>query len=125
MSENDKLTTKQEHAIAQLLGNTNIRDTAHAVGVAEKTLYRWLKETEFQRVLQSATSASITAAIARLTGLIDTAIATLESVMSETLIANRNAGARVAAAKVVFEQISKWKELHELEARIANLEASK
>ena len=125
MSENDKLTTKQEHAIAQLLSNTNIRDTASAVGVAEKTLYRWLKETEFQRVLQSATSASITAAIARLTGLIDTAIATLESVMSETLIANRNAGARVAAAKVVFEQISKWKELHELEARIANLEASK
>jgi hypothetical protein len=43
-----KFGRKQEEAIAALLTQRNIDEAAKSIGVAPKTLLRWLKIPEFQ-----------------------------------------------------------------------------
>lgn len=54
MSENGtdkKLTYKQQRAIEALFTSATVTEAADQAGVAERTLYRWLKQPHFQAAL--------------------------------------------------------------------------
>ena len=61
-----KFGRKKEEAIAALLTQRNTEEAARAVGVAHKTLLRWLKVPEFRRAYLKARREVVQQAIARL-----------------------------------------------------------
>jgi len=62
----EKLGHKQEEAIAALLTQRNTEEAARAVGVAPKTLLRWMKLPDFQRAYRQARWAAFGQSVARL-----------------------------------------------------------
>ena len=54
MSENVRLSAKQEKAILELvdLANKTVEDVAKKIGINERTLYRWLALPSFKERLQ-------------------------------------------------------------------------
>jgi len=61
-----KFGRKQEEAIAALLTHRSIEDAATAVGVAAKTLLRWLKDPGFRAEYLRARREVVSQATARL-----------------------------------------------------------
>ena len=49
-----KITQRQERAIAVLIASPTIREAADALRVNEVTIYRWLREREFQAAYRQA-----------------------------------------------------------------------
>ena len=49
-----KLTPRQKAVIAELLTGSKIVDACENVGVAERTVYRWLNDTLFTSELRKA-----------------------------------------------------------------------
>ena len=116
----EKLTRKQDQAIAALLTCPSILDAAHQSGVAEVTLYRWLKLEAFQAGYREARRQVVQQAIVQIQGVCADAVATLRAIMQDSAAP---ASARVSAAKTVLDTAVKAVELEDLEARIATLEA--
>ena len=56
-TEESELTVKQEQFIATRAAGNSIVVAAKAVGVAEKTAHRWLKQPAFKRVYEAAKQA--------------------------------------------------------------------
>ena len=61
-----KFGHKKEEAIAALLTQRNTEEAARAVGVAHKTLLRWLQIPEFQTAYREARREVVLQAIARM-----------------------------------------------------------
>jgi hypothetical protein len=57
---------KQEEAIAALLSQRNIEETAKAAGISNRTMLRWLQLPEFQTAYREARRAAYSQAVARL-----------------------------------------------------------
>jgi hypothetical protein len=115
----EKLTRKQEQAIAALLVYPTIGKAAQACKIGEKALWRWLQHPEFQSRYRAARAASVSQAVARLQQVSAQAVDTLEEVMKDT---EAPAPAKVTAAKTVLEMALKGTELAELQRRIEELE---
>jgi len=49
-----KLTPKQEQAMLALLTNQGVDNAARAVGIAPRTLYRWMNEPLFDKAYRKA-----------------------------------------------------------------------
>jgi len=113
------MTRKMEAAIAALLTAPTIAAAAHAVGVSEITLWRWLQREEFQVRYREAKSQAVAQSIARLQQVSGEAVETLREVMANT---ESPASSRVAAAKAVLEMAIKAVELEDLTARVEELE---
>jgi hypothetical protein len=114
----EKLTRKQEQAIAALLGQPTIDKAARVVGVTGQTLKNWLKLPEFQQAFQQARQAVLRDALGRLQATSTEAADTLRKLLkakSETV--------RLGAARSILELGVKLRESLEYEARIAALEA--
>jgi hypothetical protein len=114
-----KLTHKKELAIAALLQHPTVVAAAKETKVAEKTLRRWLKDQDFIDVYEAAKRECLSHATGRLQSSTSKAIATLENVMSN----GEAPGAQVSAARTVLEFAFRAVEQHELEKRLAALEA--
>jgi len=95
----EKLSRKQELAIAALLTCSAIADAAKQCSIGEVTLHRWLKDATFQAAYREARRQVMQAAEAP-------------------------ASAKVSAAKTILETAVKAVELEDLEARIVALEAA-
>lgn len=117
----EKLTRKQDQAIAALLTCASILDAAQACAVAEVTLYRWLKDPAFQTAYREARRAVVQHAITQVQRATGEAVETLRSVMQDT---TTPASAKVSAAKTILEMAMRGVELEDLAARIAALEAA-
>jgi len=115
----EKLTRKQEHAIAALLLEPTMADAAKSVGIGEVTLWRWLKREDFQAAYMKAKKKAVTQAVARLQQITSKAVDTLEAVMKDE---DAPASSRVTAARVVLETSLKAIELEDLTARVEQLE---
>jgi hypothetical protein len=61
-----KYGRKQEEAIAALLTQRNVEEAAKSIGVAPKTLIRWMKLPDFQTAYREARRAAFGQSIARL-----------------------------------------------------------
>lgn len=133
----EKLSRNQEKAIAALLSNPSIPEAAAAVGIAEKTLRRWLDDDGFRAAYREACQQVVAAVVQKLQGAMDKALDELVNILAaeETkffafqgmVVSERNViawGPRLGAAKTILEMGFKAKELADLEARIAALEAA-
>jgi hypothetical protein len=114
-----KFGRKQEEAIAALLIQKNIPDAADAVGVATKTLLRWLQNPEFRAAYLAARREVVSQVIARLQQASGAAGATVLKLMTD---ANVPAAVRFRAAECVLDRAVKGVEQEDIEARLAALE---
>src|SRR5262249_48069203 len=95
----EKLSRKQDEAIAALLPHSTLASAAKAAGIGEKTLWRWLRLESFQKAYGQARREAVSRAVARLHQVTVQAVETLESVMKQ----NDSPAARVNAARTVLE----------------------
>jgi hypothetical protein len=114
-----KFGRKKEEAITALLSHRNLEDAARAVGIAGKTLLRWLQVPEFEAAYRAARRAAYSQSIARLQQGSSAATTTLLKVMIDP---NTPASTRVRAAECVLTQAAKAVEIEDIEARVTELE---
>jgi hypothetical protein len=118
----EKISRKQELAIAALLTCRAITDAAHQCGIGEVTLHRWLKDDGFQTAYRAARRAVVQHAVVQVQRATAEAVETLRAVMHDS---ESPASARVSAAKTILDTAIKAIELEDLEARIVALETEK
>jgi len=114
-----KFGRKQEEAIAALLTQRNTEEAAKAVGIAPKTLLRWLQIPEFDAAYRNAKRAAYGQSIARLQQATSAAVATLMKVMVDPAAPHST---RVRAADSVLSHAAKAIEIEDIEGRVAELE---
>ena len=117
----DKLTRKQEEAIIALLNQRNTEEAARSVNVGARTLYRWLKNREFNAALREARRTAFSQSVARLQQMCSAAVSTLGKVMVDP---DTPASTRVRAADSILNHSAKAIEIEDIEARVAALEAA-
>jgi transposase-like protein len=114
-----KFGRKKEEAIAALLTQRNIEEAAKSIGIAPKTLLRWMKDREFQKAYREARRQAFGQSIARLQQATSAAATTLLKIMVDQAAP---ASTRVRAAEAIFNQGAKAIEIEDIEARVADLE---
>jgi hypothetical protein len=114
-----KFGRKMEEAIAALLTQRNVEEAAKAIGVATKTLLRWMKEPQFQTAYREARRVAYSQAVAKLQQGATAAATTLLKVMLDQ---STPASVRVRAAECIMNHSSKAIEIEDVEARVAELE---
>lgn len=119
MAGGQKLSRKKELAIAALLATDTVEQAAKKAGCSERSLWRWMKDQDFQRVYKGARRDVMKQAIGRLQDSCSTAVATLEDVMRD---AEAPASARVSAARTCLEFAQRAVETEELAERIEEME---
>ena len=90
---------------------------AGQVGVSESTVYRRLGEPAFRQEVTNARAAMVERASARLTALGEHAVVVLGHLLTDP-----RPTIRLAAAKHVLDLGARWREVLELEERVAGLE---
>ena len=114
-----KLTRKQEEAILALLTQRNVEDAAGVAKVVPRTLYRWMKDREFDAAYRDAKRAVFSQSIARMHQMSSAAVSTLGKIMVDP---NTPASTRVRAADTILNHTSKAIETEDIVARLAALE---
>lgn len=118
MADNPKFS----RAIAALIVNPSVSQAAASAGIAERTLWRWMSDPEFEQSYRQARQESVTSAIAKLQSVCTAAVDTLVDVMRDS---TAPASARVAAARCVLDTALRAVEYENLEARIEVLEGTR
>ena len=116
-----KLPRKMEEAIAALLTQRNIDEAAKSIGVATKTLLRWMKDHEFDAAYRKARRLAFGQAVARLQQGTSAAATTLLKTMID---AGTPASVRVRAAEAILNHAAKAIEIEDIEARLTDLETA-
>jgi hypothetical protein len=114
-----KLGSKKEAAILALLSQRNTAEAARTVGVSERTLYRWQKDTDFEAAYHQARRTAYSQAIARLQQMSTAAVTTLGIVM---LDGNAPPASRLRAADAVLNHAGKSLEREDILVRLAEVE---
>ena len=113
----EKVTPKQLRAVESLLTTGDKSEAAELAGVKRQTVYKWLKQPDFQQALRDAEAEALQSLSQALTRLGSKATRTLDKSMdaeSETV--------RVRAADIVLGRLLQLRELIDLDARVAELE---
>ena len=119
MSKNNTLSIKKQRAIETLATSGNVAEAARAANVSRKTLYRWLRQSDFTEALEVAAQESLANLSRELVRLGAQSVTTLEEAMTDTEAA---AGTKVRAADVVLARLLQLRELVSIESRLAALE---
>jgi hypothetical protein len=114
-----KFGRKQEDAIVALLTQRNTEEAARSIGIATKTLLRWLQLPEFDKAYRDARLIAFRQSIARLQQATPAAVTTLIKVMVDPATPPST---KVRAADSILDHSVKAIELEDIEARIAELE---
>ena len=114
-----KLSRKQEAALLALLTSRSIEEAARSAHVDARTVYRWMKEPDFDAAFRDAKRAAFAQAIARLHQMSSAAAATLGKIMVDP---NAPASTRVRAADSILNHTAKAIEIEDIEARVSDLE---
>ena len=115
----DKLTPKQERAVAALLTEHSVERAAASAKVGTRTIYRWLDEPDFAAAYRRARRKAFGQAIALTQRYAPLAVNTLAKVMMDDS-APHNAKVRAAATMLKFGRDGI--ELDDLAARVEELE---
>ena len=115
----DRIGPKKESAIVALLTARTIEEAAKTANVPVRTLYRWLKEPEFDRAYRRAKRAAFGQATSRLQQGAAAAASTMLKIMID---AGVPAPMRLKAADCVFGHAKNAIEIEEIEARLRLLE---
>ena len=116
-----KLTAKQEEAIIALLTNRSTEEAARAINLGVRTLYRWLKDPDFNAGFRAARRTAFSQSVARLQQMCSAAVSTLGKVMVDP---TTPPATRVRAADSILNHSAKAIEIEDIEARVAALEAA-
>ena len=100
----EKLGRKKEAAVVALLSSRNIEEAARGAGVTPRTLYRWMKEPEFDAVYREARRDAFSQSIARLHQMAGAAVTILGQVM---IGADTPPATKVRAADSILDHIAK------------------
>ena len=114
-----KFTRKQEEVIVALLSQRNVEEAARVAKVPPRTVYRWMKNPDFDREYRDAKRGAYSQAIARLHQMTSAAVSTLGKVMVD---ANTPASTKVRAADSILNHTIKAIEIEDIAARVAALE---
>jgi AcrR family transcriptional regulator len=115
----EKLGAKQEAAVLAMLTARSVDEAARTAGVAPRTLYRWLKDKEFDAAYREARRMAFGQAIARLQQMSGAAISVLGKVLVDP---NTPASTKVRAVDSVLNHAAKAMELEDIAVRVAALE---
>jgi hypothetical protein len=113
------VTPRQRKAVESLLTTGDKSQAAELAGVKRQTIYKWLKQPEFQQALREAEAEA-------LKGL-SQALARLGSKAADTLDKSMDTDSdrvRVRAADIVLQRLLQLRELIDLDARVRELEKS-
>ena len=113
----EKLSRKQEQAIAALLSEATVAAAADKAGVNEVTIYRWLKLPDFLAAYRQARREVTEKAIAQLQQSSWAASTTLVR-----LLGSSSDSIRLRAAQMILDQANKGIELLDFEERLSALE---
>jgi hypothetical protein len=114
-----KFGRKKEDAIVALVSQRSIEDAARACNTPARTLYRWLKEPEFDAAYRAARRQAYGQSISRLQQGSAAAATTLLKVMVD---ATTPPATRVRAAEAVLSHAAKAIEIEDIEVRVTELE---
>ena len=114
-----KFGRKQEEAIVALLTARNLEEAAKSVGIAPKTLFRWLQIPEFAKAYRDARRAAFGQSIARLQQASSAAATTLMKLMVDP---NIPPSVRARAADSVLNHSKHAIEIEDIDVRVAALE---
>jgi hypothetical protein len=118
LGHGEKLSRKQDGAIAALLTEPTIEAAAVKAGVSESTLKNWLKREQFQLAYRAARQTVLERTVGRLLALSTEALATLQALLSCD-----SPQTRCRAALGILEQSSRGVELLDLAGRLEAMEA--
>jgi hypothetical protein len=120
----EKLTRKQDAAIAALLVEPTVEGAAAAAGLAGNTLKSWLRKPSFQAAYAKARQQVLERAVARLLALLTRAADTLERNLTcgKPSAENRAAGLIFAQAIRGVETLDLVRRIAELEIRLSEQE---
>jgi hypothetical protein len=113
------LRPKQEEAIIALMSHQSVDDAARAIKIAPRTLYRWLKDLDFEAAYLKARRDTYKQGIARLQKNCGAAISILFKVMAD---AATPPAVKVRAVECVLSHSAKAIEIEDIDARVAALE---
>jgi hypothetical protein len=114
-----EITEKQERIIPFLLCEPSVEAAAKSARVDAGTVWRWMKQPEFQQAYREARREAVRQAVARLQQVCGAAVESLRDVMTND---NNAASARVSAAKSILEFSLRAIEIDDLESRVGRLE---
>jgi hypothetical protein len=114
----EKLTRKQEEALAALLACPTILEAAARIEVDESTLRRWLKQPAFRAAYRQARAQVLEAAVGRLQQAASLAVDTLVK-----HLAAEKPGDAIRAADLILQHAMRGAELLDLAERVDELEA--
>ena len=116
-----KVKRKLEDAVAAMLTQSNVEETARSTGISLATLMRWQKLPEFQLLFREGRRTVYAQAVARLQQGTSAAAATLLKTMIDPATP---ASVKIRVAEAIFNHAAKAIEIDDIEARLAALEAS-
>jgi transposase-like protein len=115
----EKFGRKKEEAIAALLTQPSVEAAARAIGIAPRTLFSWLRISEFQTAYRKARRDVQSQATARLQHASGAAAGTMLKLMVDI---NVPAAVRLRAAEAVYDRGIKGIEIEDIEVRVDALE---
>jgi len=119
MAPNVTLPARKLRAIELLMQPLDMSQVAEQTGISRRQLYRWLEEPDFASALQSAKSEATRRAISIAAGALVVAAKTAAHLAEFS----EDEATRLRAAVAVVDIHQRMSEHHELEQRIAALEA--
>ncbi|MEP7354738.1 MAG: hypothetical protein ABI824_16030 [Acidobacteriota bacterium] len=117
----ETLNAKKEAAVLALLTSRTVEEAAKTADVPVRTLYRWLKDAQFDAAYRDAKRAAFAQSIARLHQMCGAAVSTLGKIMIDASVP---AATRLRAADSILSHTAKAIEIEDVEARVAALEAT-
>lgn len=109
--------TNKEKALAALLNSASVCEAARLSGLSEKTIYRFLEDSEFKAEYQQARRRIFEQNVFRLQSLHNAAVETLERNLH-----CENPAVEVRAAQIVIEANRKDFEIFDILERLETLE---
>ena len=118
-AKTSNFTRKKEKAIAALLTTDTVEQAASVAGIAESTLYRWLREPVFLEQYRKARKAAVDQAISTLQERANKAAKALIDIAEDQ---EMPPSTRVAAAREILQASIKGIERDDFERRLEELE---
>ena len=111
--------TRRDAVLTALVSGSTIKGAARLTGVNEKTIRKWLSESEYSGKVAEARADVTRSILASLKSKAETAITTLDDIMTGQKV---SAHAKVQAARTIIEYAVKSIETVEVIERIEELE---
>ena len=118
-TKNGGLSARQKRAVSALLSTPSIRAAAEAARCSEASLWRWLRLEAFQQELDAAAAALIEGTVAGQVADFQDNQRTMREIRDDE---DNAPGVRLRAAISLDTSLLRWRELRDVERRLARLE---